>query len=306
MKPIRADLVMLLATMCLGSSYLFIKMGLGSIEEFNLNALRFGIAFLVTAVLFHRRLHSIDKKTILYAALQGFLLFAVVSLIAFGLKSTTTSNASFLVSLTVVFVPLISTILFRKKLERKLLISIGLAITGIGFLTIEFPFEFAIGDLLCIAAAMSFAIHILVVGFTSKQVDPLKLGILQLGFAGLFSFLFSLLFESPTLPSTPQSWIAILALGLVCSAMGFILQTIAQKYTTPARIGIIFSFEPVFAAILGYFFAQEIMSTSGYIGASLVMLSIIISTGVMNSPIQAVKRKLFRSESPKFTDHHAA
>lgn len=291
-KPLKADLLMLFATMCLGSAYLFVKMGLGSLEVFNLNGLRFGIAFIVAGAIFYRKLRNINVKTLLFAVLQGFLLFLVVSSISFGLKSTSTSNASFLVSLTVVIVPLISAAVFKKKLEQKMIYSIMLAISGIGFLTIKFPFHFAIGDLFCIAAAFSYAFHIIVVGISSKKADPIALGVLQLGFAALFSFICSFLFETPALPSSAISWMAILALGIVCSAIGFILQTLASKYSTPTRIGLIFSLEPVFAAILGYFFANEVMSVTGYIGASLVLLSVILSTDIKLNPLSVWKNKL--------------
>ena len=297
-KPLKADLLMLVATMCLGSAYLFVKMGLGSLEVFNLNGLRFGIAFVIAAAIFHRKLRHINVKTLSFAALQGFLLFLVVSCIAFGLKSTSTSNASFLVSLTVVFVPLISAAVFKKKLDQKMIYSIMLAISGIGFLTIKFPFHFALGDLFCIAAAFSYAFHIIVVSFSSKNNDPISLGVWQLGFAALFSFICSFIFETPALPATTQSWLAILALGIVCSATGFILQTIAQKYTTPTRIGLIFSLEPVFAAILGYFFANEVMSVTGYIGASLVLLSIILSTDIKMNGLSILRDKIAKFQYP--------
>ncbi|TQR19420.1 DMT family transporter [Psychrobacillus vulpis] len=283
MKPIKADLLILLVTIFWGSSYLFMKMGLNSISEFNLIALRFGLAFILAAFIFFRRLLQVNLETLKYAMLLGFLLFMVFTSITYGLKTTTTSNAGFLVSLTVVFVPLISAVVLKKKLETRLLFSIMLAIIGIGFLTIQLPFKVSIGDILCSAAAFFYAIHIIVTGFTAQKVDALNLGILQLGFAGLFGLIFSLIFETPTLPGSREGWFAILALAILCSALGFILQTVAQKYTSPSRTGLIFSLEPVFAAIFGYIFAQEIMSIKEYVGATLVLFSIILSTVKMKN-----------------------
>ncbi|TQR17921.1 DMT family transporter [Psychrobacillus soli] len=278
MKPLKADLLILLVTIFWGSSYLFMKMGLDSIAEFNLIALRFGLAFILAGAIFFRRLLRIDKTTIKYAALLGFILFLVFTSITFGLKTTTTSNAGFIVSLTVVFVPLISALIWKNKIEARLTISIMLAIIGIAFLTIQLPFSITIGDFLCMAAAFFYAAHIIVVGFAAQKVDTLNLGILQLGFAGLFGLVFSFIFETPTLPGSTKGWFAILALSILCSALGFILQTVAQKYTSPERTGLIFSLEPVFAAFFGYLFAQEIMSLKEYIGAILVLLSITLST----------------------------
>lgn len=270
--------MLLLATVGWGASYLLMKMGLDSVGEFTLIALRFGIAFLLAAAFFSKRLRQTNFKTIKYALLLGFLLFLVFVTVTFGLNTTTMTNAGFLVSLTVIFVPLFSIFFFKKKVELRLLLSILIALTGIALLTIQPPFKIMAGDLLCIGTAVFYALHITVAGVAAKEVDPLNVGILQLGFACLYGLVFSFIFETPTLPTTPKGWFAILMLAIVCSGFGFIIQIIAQKYTSPTRTGLIFSLEPVFAAIFGYIFAREIMSVNGYIGAFLVFLSVIIST----------------------------
>jgi drug/metabolite transporter (DMT)-like permease len=264
-------------------------MGLDSIGEFNLIALRFGLAFIVAAAIFPHRLRKINWITLKYSILLGFLLFVVFTAIAIGLETTTTTKAGFLVSLTVVFVPLFCTIILKEQLTRRLVFSVILAIVGIGLLTVKIPFIVTLGDLLCVLAAITYAIHILVVGSAAFKVDTLTLGILQLGFAGLFGLVFSLLFETPGFPGDTKGWVAILALSIVCSGLGFILQTIAQKYTTPSRTGLIFSLEPVFAALFGFLFANESLQINGYIGASLVLASIILS---MRSKKQSELKKI--------------
>lgn len=282
MKPLKADLMILFITICWGSSYLFMKMGLDSLGEFNLIALRFGLAFILAGVIFLPRLRQVNVKTIQYAMLLGFILFIMFTALTFGLKTTTTSNAGFLVSLTVVFVPLLHTFLFKKKIENKVVVSIVLALTGIALLTIQLPFTFKIGDLFCIAAALCYALHINMVSTAAQKVDTLSLGILQLGFTGLYAFISSLLFEAPAWPSTTNSWMAVLVLSVVCTAVGFIFQTIAQQYTTATRTGLVFSLEPVFAALVGFWFAHEVLNSNQYLGAALVFLSVVISSVNVN------------------------
>lgn len=301
MKPLKADLMILFITICWGSSYLFMKMGLDSLGEFNLIALRFGLAFILAGVIFFPRLRQVNVKTIRYAMLLGFILFIMFTALTFGLKTTTTSNAGFLVSLTVVFVPLLHTFLFKKKIENKVVVSIVLALTGIALLTIQFPFTFKIGDLFCIAAAVCYALHINMVSTAAQKVDTLSLGILQLGFTGLYAFISSLLFEAPVWPSTTNSWIAVLVLSVVCTAVGFIFQTIAQKYTTATRTGLVFSLEPVFAALVGFWFAHEILNSNQYVGAALVFLSVVISSVNVN-----VRRRSTIKNSPVPMESYSA
>lgn len=295
MKPLKADLMILFITICWGSSYLFMKVGLDSLGEFNLIALRFGLAFILAGVIFFPRLRQVNVKTIRYAMLLGFILFIMFTALTFGLKTTTTSNAGFLVSLTVVFVPLLHTFLFKKKIENKVIVSILLALTGIALLTIQLPFTFKIGDLFCIAAALCYALHINMVSTAAQKVDTLSLGILQLGFTGLYAYISSLLFETPVWPSTTRSWIAVLVLSVVCTAVGFIFQTIAQKYTTATRTGLVFSLEPVFAALVGFWFAHEIMNSNQYWGAVLVFLSVVLSSvNVKARRRSTIKNRPFR------------
>ncbi|AIQ47048.1 multidrug transporter [Paenibacillus sp. FSL R7-0273] len=277
MKPLKAELLLLMVTLFWGSSYIFMKMGLGSLGEFNLIALRFGLAFVLAAALFHKRLRSINLRTLQYGALLGALLFGVFTCITFGLQTTTTSNAGFLVALTVVFVPLLEVLVFRKKVAPPQVFGTALAIAGIGLLTLNTSLSIQPGDFLCILAALFYAVQILVTSKAVKSCDSLNIGILQLGFAGGYALVFSIIFETPAFPSSMPGWIAILALGILCSACGFILQPVAQKFTTPTRTGLIFSLEPVFAAFFGYWFAGEQLSMQGYAGAALVMLGIVAS-----------------------------
>ncbi|MEK3660602.1 DMT family transporter [Paenibacillus sp. FSL F4-0236] len=277
MKPLKAELMLLVVTLFWGSSYIFMKMGLGTLGEFNLIALRFGLAFILATVIFHKRLRKVDIKTLKYGALLGFLLLGVFTCITFGLKTTTTSNAGFLVALTVIFVPILDRILFKKRVAPPQVFGSVLAIAGIGLLTLNATLKIGPGDFLCILSAVFYAVQILFTGKAVKECDSLNIGILQLGFAGGFALVLSALFETPSLPSTLPAWIAILALGILCSACGFILQPIAQKYTSPTRTGLIFSLEPVFAALFGYWFAAEKLSIQGYAGAALVLLGIVAS-----------------------------
>ncbi|MCB0731272.1 MAG: DMT family transporter, partial [Ignavibacteriae bacterium] len=55
------------------------------------------------------------------------------------------------------------------------------------------------------------------------------------------------------------------------------LQTKYQKNVTPAKAGIIFSFEPIFAAIFAFFVLGEKITNFGYLGAALIMLGLLIS-----------------------------
>lgn len=276
-KQLRSDLLLLMITVFWGASYILTKIGLNSLEPFNLTALRFIIAFCISAIVFYKHILKTDIKTVKHAFVLALILFGVFVAMTFGLKYTSASNAGFLVSLTVVFIPIISAVILNQKVEKKVMIGVCLAIIGIALLTLNTQLNVGIGDLLCILCALLFAVHIIVTGVYTQDVDSITLSVLQLGFVALFSIVFSLFTETVKLPNTGLSWFAILALSILCTAVGYIVQTTAQQYTNASHTGLILSLEPVFSAIFAFAFLGEILSVKGYIGAAILLSGVLFA-----------------------------
>ncbi|MFD2870141.1 DMT family transporter [Kurthia populi] len=271
----RGDLIMVVVTLFWGASYLFIKMGLGSIEPSNLLALRFGIAFILAAVVFYKRMRKTTWLMLKHAFLLGTLLFASLIVVTIGVKSTSASNAGFLFSLAVVFVPLLLALFYKKRPERHVLFGVVLSFIGICLMTMTHGFGIRMGDLFIIIGALLYALYILVTDRVATQSDALALGIWQLAFTALWGLVIAFLFETPKLPETSTAWVAVLALGILCSACGFIGQTVAQQYTTPLRTGLIFSLEPVFTIAFSFIFLHEVLTMQGYIGAAFMLIGVM-------------------------------
>lgn len=277
MSQRKADFLLALVSMAWGSSYLLMKLGLQGLGAFNLIALRFGVAFLVTAVIFRRRVFGADFRTIMRGAVLGLALFGLFAFLMFGLKTTTASSAGFLTSTSVIFVFVMQIFLTRKKPTVPVMLGIGITIFGIALLTIVRSLSLEAGAGLCLLGAFFRACHIILTDRWAKESDSAALGVFQLGFAALFGLIASMLFERPALPQNTSQWVAVLGLGLVCSAFGFVAQPIAQKFTTPERVGVIFSLEPVFSALFGFVFLREILPVQGYVGAILVLCGVFVS-----------------------------
>ncbi|MBP2657339.1 MAG: putative superfamily transporter inner rane protein [Firmicutes bacterium] len=260
-----------------GSSYLLMKIGLDSISPFNLIALRFGIAFICTALIFLPRFRALTVSILAKGALMGVLLFLLFSGLVYGVNHTTASTAGFLASTTVIIVPILESILKRRLPNKFIMLSILLAVIGLYLLTVKDTFALDRGSVYCLLAALFYAIYIIVLDRIAKNEDMLLISIIQLGVTSLLGALFMLCVETPSLPETPMQWGAIICLGLICSAYGFVVQPIVQRYMSPEKIGLIFSLEPVFSAILSYIFLHEVLNVKGYIGAALIFSGIVLS-----------------------------
>lgn len=272
----KADLALLMITIFWGTSCLLTKWGLGDIREFNLIALRFIIAFALSAAVFRKRIRHIDRKTVRYAAILSAILFTVYVAMTYGVKMTSVSNAGFLTCLAGVFIPIVSYIFLKQKPEKKVLVSICLTLIGIFLLTINERIIFNLGDLFCTLCSLAYAVHIIVTGKLTVRVDSVSLGVMQLGFVGVYALIFSFIFESPALPPTAPSWLIVVTLSVFCTGVAFIVQTVAQKYTSPVHTGFIFSLEPVFTAIVAFLFADEALPFKGYFGGFLMVVSVIL------------------------------
>jgi drug/metabolite transporter (DMT)-like permease len=276
-RQVKADLMLLMITFFWGSSYILTKVALDALQPFNLTALRFIIAFIVSALVFYKRIIKVDKQTIKYSFVLAIILFVTFVAQGFGLQYTTASNAGFLISLAVVLIPVFAYFFLKEKIERKVVIGVCIAPIGIALLTLNNQMSINSGDLLCILCAVLSAVHVVVIESFTKKVDSIALGILQLGFAGVFSIVFSLFTETVKLPDTALSWGAVLALSILCTATGYIIQATAQQHTSATHAGLIFSLEPVFSAIFGFLLLGEILSVRGYIGGVILLLSVLIA-----------------------------
>lgn len=273
----KANTLMVIVTMFWGISYTFMRMGLESLETFNIVAWRCSIAFIVAGLIFYKRMVNINRKTLVYASIQGFLLFAVFSLSLFGLQTTSVSNAGFILSLTVVIVPIFSSLLERKLPSGAVSIAVICTMVGITFLTLKESLSFQPGDILVAIAAVAYSVYLILNSSFTKSADSIAYGVYQLGFAALFGVICMVLFETPTMPSSPKSWIAIMGLGLICTAFCFIAQSVVQQYTSPTHTGLIFSLEPIFAAFFAILFIAEPFTLKLLIGGSFIMAGNLVA-----------------------------
>lgn len=276
-KQLQANFLIVLVALFWGSTYFLTKMAVEELEPFNLTALRFGTAFIITALFFFKRIRDADRTVIKYSIILGVLAVIAVLSMTFGVQYTTASNAGFLISLSVVMIPLISVVVLKKKIKAKLLLSVVLATIGIVCLTLNEQLTINKGDILCILCATSFAVQVLIMERIPKTADSVAIGALQLGITAVVNFILSFFLENFTVPRDLKVWGVIVILGVFCTAFCYIIQIYALKNTSAIQAGIILSLEPVFSAIFAYIFLGELLSKQGYIGAILLFISVILA-----------------------------
>ncbi len=271
-------ILMLLATLSWGASYLFMKQSLLEITPYNLIFWRFGIAFILTATVFIRQLLKTTLQEFIHGVYLGAILALAFYLVMSGLYETTTGNAGFILGCTSIFVICISSII-KRKLSPRIIIAAVMSVTGIGIMTLPHGMS-AInrGDLLCLCSAALYAVYIIISSYYLKHDNYIRLSIIQFASAAITAGLLSQLSGGITTPQSQICWLAVLFLGIFCSAAGFIMQMFAQKHLPADYISILYLAEPVFAMSCGIIFLNETISWNSLAGATLILGGITLSS----------------------------
>ncbi|WIF94122.1 DMT family transporter [Caminicella sporogenes] len=276
-KQSKADLALLIITISWGASFILTKNSLNSLGTYNFLAVRFILAFTISSLIFYKNMKKIDKDTLKYGILIGFILFSGYAFQTVGLNYTTASKSAFITGISVVLVPSLSSIFFNKSPEKSAILGAIVALIGLALLTLNESISLNIGDLYTFISTFAFAMHIITVGKYTVKVDSIVLAIIQIGVVGILSLFTSLAIEKPILPPISMVWFNILVLSVICTSGAFIVQNAAQKFTTPTHTALIYTGEPVFAAIFAYFVAGEVLSFKGFVGAALILMGMLVA-----------------------------
>lgn len=206
----------------------------------------------------------------------GAVLFSAAGLQQVGIATTTAGKAGFITGLYIVLVPVLGLALGHRA-GVPVWLGLGLAVPGLWLLSMTEDLTIATGDLLVLAGALFWALHILVIDHFVRTVDALKLSAAQFAACALLSAGTALVVEErPFAGFAPALW-AVLYGGLFAVGVAYTLQVVAQQHAKPSHAALILSLEAVFGALGGWLLLGEVMSGRMLLGAALVMTGILVS-----------------------------
>jgi drug/metabolite transporter (DMT)-like permease len=98
----------------------------------------------------------------------------------------------------------------------------------------------------------------------------------QLGVCALFCFAYAAFAGQITQPRGATVWSALIVTSVVASALGFLVQSYAQRHASPSRTALILAAEPAFAGLFGYLLQDDHLSAIAWGGAVLIMAAILL------------------------------
>jgi drug/metabolite transporter (DMT)-like permease len=206
----------------------------------------------------------------------GLLLAAGYALQTAGLERTTVSSAGFITGLYVVFTPLLALLLFRTRVGAPVWLGVGLAVVGLGLLSGVGAGD-PLGDALVLAGSAAYSLQIVLMERHAPRYDPVAFTQAEMlaAFAGFAVVAIAL--GQIELPRGWTVWGALLVTGIFASALGFLVQTWAQRRTSATRTALAFAMEPVFAGIFGFWLAGDRLGAVGWTGCAVIMAGIVVA-----------------------------
>lgn len=292
MKKYFGESALLFNTIIWGGTFALIKNAFEDVSPMMFLGLRFGLASLIFLPFVYSHLIKADLKTLTAGAILGAFYFSGFAAQTFGLNLTTATKSGFITGTFVVFIPILQLIIERRKPKWYNTASVIIVLIGLIMLSSKgeniFEFihqlgtDFNLGDLLTLICSLLFAFQVVYVDIFTKKYDYLPMVFVQLLITGLGGFVLSFIFSAtsfePIKFNLSGSLIfAILYTSLFASIIATIIQLKYQKVVSPTKAGIIYSAEPIFAALFAYFLLSEKISNFGLIGCALIFIGLLVS-----------------------------
>jgi drug/metabolite transporter (DMT)-like permease len=281
---IKADLALVLCTLLWGATFVVVKNALSHASIFIFLAFRFTLAAALMSAYRLKALRNLKKEELLAGAALGFFMFGGYAFQTAGLLYTTPAKSGFVTGSSVVLVPLLLAIFWRKHLARWAYGGAFCAVIGLYFLTVpvEGLARLNRGDILTFAAAALYAVHIILVGDYTQRHSHSALSVLQVAACAVLAWVSTgalavTKWEPIRFDASRELLIGIAVCAIFATAAAFSMQLWAQQYTTPSHAAIIFTLEPVFAVITSYLVIGERLNARSIVGAVFVLGGILIA-----------------------------
>jgi drug/metabolite transporter (DMT)-like permease len=258
---------LLMVTAVWGWTFVLVKDAITHYPTLPFLQLRFILAFLVMAIVVHR---LPARKEVRVGVAAGGVLAAGYLTQTVGLTMTSPGNSGLITGLFVVFTPLIDRI-FGVRLRWWTLTAVAAALIGT-VLLVGGPAGVGLGDILTVACALMFALHIVLLSHWSPGLRSAPLAMVQMGTSALIftgGGSWTLRFPSQDV------WIAIVITGVFASALAFYIQTWAQQHLSASRTALILTTEPAWALAAAVILAGQRFGPLQAVGAALVLSAIV-------------------------------
>lgn len=277
-KETIADIALLLVAASWGLNFVITKNALSSISPFLYLGTRFLLASILMVSLFFKKIKHISLEDIKGGLIVGLFISIGFITQTLGLLYTTPSKSGFITGSNVVMVPFIAYFITKQFPGWYKVIGAIVTFAGLGMISLSENLTVNYGDILTFACAVAFALQIAFTEYYVKKANSLNITIVQITTVGVITMIMSILIERPASQVfSANVWGAIAFGAIICSAIGFSVQNIAQKYTSSTHAAVILCTESVFASLFSFLLWKEPLTLRTLTGFTLIFAGILIT-----------------------------
>ncbi len=265
---------LVLITAVWGYTFTIVQAAVEQMPVMDFMAWRFAAAALVMLVIRPQCLRGITRQELLRGALLGVVLGLGYIAQTYGLLYASAAVSGFITGMFVVLTPVMAWIILHHKTDGKTWLLVALATVGVGLLSLN-GWSVGPGELLTLACAVLFAIHIVGLGEWSPYYDPYTFAFLQIATVAVISILAALP-GGFTMPPDSEVWITIGITAVFATALAFVVQTWAQSLVSPTRAAIVMTMEPVFAGFFAVVIGGDQLTVRTLLGGACIVAAMLI------------------------------
>ncbi|QSV46248.1 DMT family transporter [Geobacter benzoatilyticus] len=289
----KATAMLILTTVMWGGSFLFTKIGMREIPPLQFYFFRFALAAFLMGVICIPRLTRLNRDTVRRGALVGLALASANLMFVLGVSGTTISRAGYLNNLFVLFVPLLSFLFWRERLDRITAGGIAVALVGLWFLASGGAEGFNRGDLLSTICAVFIAGQIIAVSRVLRDDDVYLVTFVQFATVALVGALVTMVMPWPPFTMGASGAWSLVYCAIFPTIICFTLQNAFQRYTTPTRAGLIYTLDPIWSMLAGVFILGERLTPQELAGCMLILLA-VAGPLALRLYLEQRRRRLYR------------
>lgn len=267
---------LILTTLLWGGSFLFTKIGLRDVPPIVFVFSRFTLATLIMLIVSVRRLSSLNRTIMQRGVIVGIALGLTNICFVFGVQGTSISRAGILNNLFVLFIPLITKLVWRDRIGRTNMAGIVLAAFGIWLLATSGGVGFNRGDLLSTICAFFIACHIITVSKVLRDDDVYLVSLVQFATVAAIAGITTLAVPLPSFDVSSGALMSVVYCAIFPTVICFTLQNTFQRYVTPTRAGLIYTLDPVWSLVAGLFVLGEHLRPLEWLGCGLIFLAALL------------------------------
>jgi len=273
----KADRYLIAITLIWGSTFSVTKVILEDMPPLMLQGVRFALAALMVGIYTRRDIRATNRASLKAGIILGLMLGGGFALQTVGLVQTTASKAGFLTGTMVIFTPMLQLAIERRLPTIANLIGVLVVAVGMYLFTMPGAGDFNSGDMLVLFCAVVFAFYIVYLDVFTKEKFHREIVFYQFVVTSIMGFAGALLLGDASTHISGDALLGLLYLALFASSIAIFVQSKYQRESTPTKAAIIFSLEPVFAALMAWMILDERMSALEATGAAIMFLGLLVS-----------------------------